>query len=206
MTTTRQPVHDDRYAAPSEASRRGAHRARTKPLSTGLPVLAGIAVVLLVIGGVYMVIGNNQSVSSDSSVAAAPTSAESIPANAATTAPAQASAQPTTTPSTTTSTTTSATDTGVHKTVSLIVLNSIAVKGLAARVQTKVEADGWNVGRTGNSINKGLTTTKIYYGRKSLRATAQALRSDLGFGQTFRDTGVTTKGIVVVLGHDAENA
>jgi hypothetical protein len=207
MSATRPPMHDDRFTSASEASRRGAHRARSKPLSASLPVLAGIAVVLLVVGGVYIVLGGNQSVRSDSSVVAAPASTQSIPAADATTAPSptQAPSGQTTSPKSSTTTEPSSNrSSGVDKGVSLVVLNSIAVRGLAAQVRAKLESDGWSVDRTGNSINKGLSTTKIYYGRSTLEATANALQDDLGYGQVLRDTGVAKSGIVVVLGHDAQ--
>jgi hypothetical protein len=85
-----------------------------------------------------------------------------------------------------------------------VVLNSTGVKGLALRGKSALESKGWNVTRTGNSINQGLSTTKIYYGNAENKESADQVRSDLGYGQVFQDSSVTRTGVTVVLGHDAE--
>jgi hypothetical protein len=86
-----------------------------------------------------------------------------------------------------------------------VVLNSVAVQGLAARVKASLEADGWTVSRTGNSSQRGLTVTKVYYGRSGLRSTAKAVVSDLQFGTAVLDAGVAgNSSIFVVLGQDAQ--
>jgi LytR cell envelope-related transcriptional attenuator len=213
-STTRPPMHDDRSTGASEASRRGAHRARTKALSAGLPVLAGIAVILLVVGGIYVVLGNRggSPSSDDTTVAAEPTPTDTLPSADATTGPSaetpatSAAAQPSRSRTTPADPGTGpAGSTGnVDKSISVVVLNSTGVKGLAARGESALTTKGWNVTRTGNSINKGLSTTKIYYGDADNEETAQAVQSDLGYGQVFQDSSVTRTGVTVVLGHDAE--
>src|SRR3954451_7681145 len=70
MSATRPPAFDDRFSTPIEASRRGAHRARPKPASAGLPIVAGIAVVLLVLGASYVMLKGGPS-ESNSNLAAA---------------------------------------------------------------------------------------------------------------------------------------
>jgi hypothetical protein len=93
----------------------------------------------------------------------------------------------------------------------LIVLNSVRVQGLAKRVQSSIQADGWTVQRTANAKSRNLSTTRIYYGKSATKATALALKKDLGFGTTLKDSGIvsralngTSAGLVVVLGQDAE--
>lgn len=218
MSTTRPPMHDDRSTgstSSAEASRRGAHRARTKALSAGLPVLAGIAVILLVVGGIYVVLGNRGSspASDDTTVAAEPTPTASLPSSGATTAPsagtpatsAPADSEPEESTTTTSAASEPAGNAGdIDKSINVVVLNSTGVKGLASRGESALTSKGWNVTRTGNSINKGLSTTKIYYGDADNQATAEAVQTALGYGQVFQDSSVTRTGVTVVLGHDAE--
>jgi hypothetical protein len=204
MSATRPPAFDDRFATPIEASRRGAHRERPKPMSAGLPVVAGIAVVLLVVGGVYtMLHGGGSDVNPSSNVAAAPTltnpaaTGGAATGGAATSAPAAAA---TADPAATT-----ATGAGVDRSVDLVVLNSVSVQGLAKKVKASLEQSGWTVQRTDNSVNKNLPTSKVYYGKSALKSTATALVTDLGYGEVVRDATVAKTGLVVVLGQDATN-
>src|SRR3954453_12825964 len=182
MSATRPPAFDERFTTPIEASRRGAHRARPKPVSAGLPVIAGIAVVLLVIGGAYTLLSSNNG-SSTPKNGAAVVGADG-PAATSTKA-----ATPAKTPSAgqsggaaTTTAEAPAGDGDVNKDITLKVLNSITVKGLAKKVQASIESDGWKVGQTGNSLNRNLAVTKIYYGKAVDKPTAEALEKDLGFG------------------------
>jgi hypothetical protein len=210
MSATRPPAFDDRFSTPIEASRRGAHRARPKPASAGLPVVAGIAVVLLVLGGAYVMLRGGGGVSDSNSNLAAASAVDSDPkataTAGATTAPAQATDEPAAV-----ATTAAAAPAKVDRDIRFKLLNSTSVAGLAARVKTAIEADGWTVADedTGNSRNRGLAVTKIYYGRAKTKATAQALRKDLGFGTVVRDasaltaSGLTTSDLAVVLGNDA---
>ncbi len=217
MSATRPPAFDDRFTAPIEASRRGAHRARPKPVSAGLPVIAGAAVVLLVLGGAYTLLGNRSDTDSSPSAAitdddgSAPTAtggagAATTPAPASTTAPA---ADPTTVPADPTTSSPAAgggAAAGVDKSIDVIVLNSGKIAGLAKRLGATLKTNGWSVPRTGNSIQHNLPATKIYYGTDAQKATATALQQEIGFGDLVQDSSVTTtaKGIVVVLGKDAE--
>src|SRR4051794_30826383 len=100
MSATRPPNLDDRFSTPIEASRRGAHRARPKPASAGLPVVAGVAVVLLVLGGGYVVLKGSGGVSDSDSNGAAPSAVDEAPdataapgAGTKTTAPAAGETQ-----------------------------------------------------------------------------------------------------------------
>jgi len=212
MSATRPPAFDDRFTAPIEASRRGAHRARPKPVSAGLPVIAGAAVVLLVLGGVYTLLGNRNDPSSSPSAAitdddgSAPTATGA--AGTATT-PAQANtATATTVPADPTATTAAGggAGAGADKSIDVIVLNSGKIAGLAKRLGATLKTNGWSVPRTGNSIQHNLATTRIYYGPDAQKATATALQQEIGFGDLVQDSSVVTaaKGIVVVLGKDAE--
>lgn len=224
MSATRPPAFDDRVSTPIEASRRGAHRARPKPVSSGLPVIAGVVVVLLVIGGAYTLLGNDRSKhSSGSTVAAAglgdddpqatgtpavgasnlPAGVGNTPDGAGPTSDAPTEASPSDQPSKSIGTDGGRGGAGVNRTINLVVLNSITVHGLAKKVQSRIAASGWKVSRTGNSTNRNLVTTKVYYAKSSQQETAKALADDLGYGVAVKDASVATKGLVVVLGQDA---
>jgi LytR cell envelope-related transcriptional attenuator len=224
MSATRPPAFDDRLSTPIEASRRGAHRARPKPVSSGLPLIAGVVVVLLVIGGAYTLLSSDRTKSSSGNVSAAvgdddqttaPNKSPAAAGGAATspaavTGQASAAASPSTTPSALPSPSDasgpgSAGGRGavVDRSVNLAVLNSITVQGLAKRVQSRLEAAGWHVSRTGNSTNRNLSTSKVYYATTSQKATATALVGDLGYGIAVKDASVASKGLVVVLGQDS---
>lgn len=210
MSATRPPAFDDRFSTPIEASRRGAHRARPKPAAAGLPVVAGIAVVLLVLGGAYVMLKGGGGVSDANSNLAAASAVDSDPTATASAGTTTAAAQPADSPAA--SATRPAGTAKVNRDIRFKLLNSTSIAGLAKRVKGDLEADGWTVADqdTGNSINRGLATTKIYYGRAGTKATALALKKDLGFGTVVRDAStltasdLTTSDLVVVLGADAQ--
>jgi hypothetical protein len=214
MSATRPPTFDDRLTTQSEASRRGAHRARPKPVSAGLPVLAGIAVVLLVLGGGYVMLKGNGSGDSNSNLAAAsPGVDEPVPTGPASAAPTPTEAEQT--EQTEPSTEPTATETkaaAVDKDVEVKVLNSTSVRGLAGQVADTMNGAGWTVpdSAVGDSRNRNLPVTRVYYGRAATKATAQALVKELGFGTAVRNadalavSDVPLSGLVVVVGLDAD--
>ena len=208
MSTTRPPVFDDRSSAPVEASRRGAHRARPNPVTAVLPVMAAVAVVLLIVAGAYTLL--KPADSTQSPTAAAPT-AEAPPPSAPSAAPSPSgdggtgtepteSAQPSATEDAD-----AGTGGEVDRDVEVRVLNSIQAKGLAKRVADTLEDDGWTVGGTGNSVNRNLRTTKVYYATNTAEATAAAVVADLGYGAPSKNAQAAGDGITVVLGEDARS-
>jgi hypothetical protein len=215
MSATRPPAFDDRFSTPIEASRRGAHRARPKPASAGLPVVAGIAVILLVLGGGYVMLkggggadDSSSNLAAESAVPGGDDDPKATPTAGATktNAPAATETEPA-------ASETKAGGTGgkVNRDIRFKLLNSTSVAGLAKRVKADLEGDGWTVADsdTGNSRNRGLAVTKIYFGRPGTKATAQALKKDLGFGTVVRDASaltasdLTISDLAVVLGTDA---
>lgn len=206
MSATRQPVHE-RYGAPVEASRRGAHRARSAAVTTVFPVVAGLAVVTLVILGVFSLLGGDPETPGRRAAVAAPTATGS----AAPTADPEAGDPPASAPS-------ASADGGagdgeaeeekgaaaeVDKDVPLVVLNSVSVNGLASRTKTALEGDDWTVTRTGDSIERNRDTTTVYYGDAEDEASAEAVVETLGFGRVLRSAEIARKGITIVLGQDA---
>lgn len=208
MSATRPPAFDDRFSTPIEASRRGAHRARPKPVSAGLPVIAGAGVILLVLGGGYVVFKGGNSVSEGSSnrAAAGAVDDDSGPTSTAT-KKASAPAADTGTKNNSGGGSGKADAPKADKSIPLTVLNSGTIKGLAARKGDALAADGWTIERTGNpqAGDKGLATSKIYYGSSATKETATALQKELGYGNLVRNSAVAgSNKIVVVLGRDAE--
>jgi hypothetical protein len=194
MTATRPPGYDDRSAAPVEASRRGAHRARPKAIAAIFPVIAGVVVVLLVIGAVYTVVGKKDAPVTNSAAKKALEDDANSTANPESSGGAKAS-------STGKASATSKAD----KSIPVIVLNSLDVAGLATSYKTKLEAKGWTVSKTDNSSNRDLSTTKIYYEDADAKATASAVRKAIGgIGDLTKDANVNPGSITVVLGADTQ--
>lgn len=196
MTATRPPGYDDRSAAPVEASRRGAHRARPKAIAAIFPVIAGVVVVLLVIGAVYTVIGKKDSTPTTNSAAKKALEDE-----------ANSTANPDAGGGTKASSTGKASATSkADKSVKVIVLNSLNVQGLATSYKDKLEAKGWTVDYTDNSTTRDLATTKIYYEDADLKATAGGVRKAIGGIGELSTKGIDIKAgeITVVLGQDTQ--
>jgi LytR cell envelope-related transcriptional attenuator len=206
MSATRPPAFDDRFSTPIEASRRGAHRARPKAVSAGLPVLAGVGVVLLVMGGGYVMLKGNGGNASNSNLAGAgavednPVPSKSAAGAGQATTPPSAEGDAPASPDEESD----APGAKVDKDIDVEVLNSGKVSGLAKKLGSKLENKDWTVDRTGDSRERGLATTRIYYGKASAKATAEALQEEIGFGKLVKNSGVAGSGLVVVLGRDAE--
>ena len=205
MTATRPPGYDDRSAAPVEASRRGAHRARPKAIAAILPVVAGVAVVLLVLGAVYTVVGG-RSDSPTKSAAEVPLEEGGEPAASAS-AGAGGGKKPVGEETTAAEETADPANGGgakADKTIPLVVLNSLNVSGLAGKYQRELEGKGWTVERIDDATQKDLSVTKIYYQDAEQKPTATALRKALGLGQISEDPGINPGNLTVVLGQDTQ--
>ena len=199
MSATRPPAYDERYAAPVEASRRGAHRARPNPLTSVIPVIAGMAVVVLVVVGAFTLLGDRGGSEDPGTAAGAqPTTAPSASSSAAPSASASAPAA--------SSAGASAPAAEVDKTIELRVLNSISVGGLAARYADKLKENDWVVGETADANQRDLAVTRVYYGKSSQKATADALVVALGFGEAKKSAANAGAGITIVLGEDADTS
>lgn len=189
---------DERMSAPAEASRRGAHRARPRAVPTGLPIVAGMAVILLVVAASYVVLTSGRS--SNPNIAGAE---GDVPSASASVSPSASQSAATPTPSATPSPTRRAAV--VNRNAKLSVLNSVPVQGLAARVRANLAAEGWSVVSTGNAAQRNLATTTVYYRTAAMRATARKVVRDLQFGRAQANASAPgSAAIVVVLGRDAE--
>jgi hypothetical protein len=188
MSATRPPSYDDRFVVPLEPSRRGAHRARTSPFASALPVLAVLATVVAVIVLGWILFGNQLFGGNQDTTAGGN---ETAPA----TAPAEA-------PATTSQTTTSTPAAEPDRTVTVTVLNSTETSGLARNAVTSLQGDGWANSDFSYDSAEPRTTTVVYYADAEQEATAQALVDDLGAGEIEESADEAGNGIVVVLGTD----
>jgi hypothetical protein len=159
-----------------------------------------MAVVVIVVVGAFTLLGDRGSSSSGDP--------------GGTTAGAQPSTSPTTTgspaPSASSSTpagsaTGSAPAGEVDKTIELRVLNSISVSGLAKKYADQLKDDDWKVASTGDSNQRDLAKTRVYYGKTSQKDSADAIVAALGFGEVKKSAGNAGPGITIVLGEDASS-
>src|SRR5690349_13189910 len=141
MSATRPPAFDDRFSAPIEASRRGAHRARPKPASAGLPIVAGIAVVLLVLGLSYVMFKGNGTSDNNSNLAAA-SAVDGEPEATASAGPKTAQPSAGATDAGTAPTKAAGAGAKVNRDIRFKLLNSTSISGLAKRVRTELQAKG----------------------------------------------------------------
>ncbi len=179
-------ARDEFDKVPETASRQGVHRAASAPSRPRLWPLLAVGVVALAVGLVSFLIlpqlgftqaGRQASTSLESP---APSEAASGPsASAEPSATAEASAttepspsaepEPSATPSATASTA------AVNKTQGLAVYNAAGTAGLAGRVSSIVQADGWTLGQVGNWGGAPQQTSVIFYAGAAQQANAEAL-------------------------------
>jgi hypothetical protein len=202
--STRQGGYDERLVVPLEASRRGAHRARTNPLVAALPLLAVVVVVAAVIGVAYALFLKP----GGDATATDPLASPSSPGP--TGAPSQSSSQPATTTSPSTSASSSgasstASSAPVNKNTAITVYNGTGITGLAKRASNALSAAGYKKAEfTTNKWGVPVSTTTVFYSKDSEAATAAAVAKALGVGKASRTTRDTGGGIAVVTAPDAD--
>jgi LytR cell envelope-related transcriptional attenuator len=204
VSATRPPAYEERHAAPVEASRRGAHRARPNPLTSVIPVVAGMAVVVLVVVGAFTLLGDRGDSSGDPGGTQAGAQPSATSSSQGSAAPSTGASAPAATGSADPSASAGAGG-DVDKTIELRVLNSISTSGLAKKYATQLQGDDWTVGTTGDSKQRNLAKTRVYYGKTAQKATADAVVTSLGFGESKKSAGNAGAGITVVLGQDADS-
>jgi hypothetical protein len=175
---------EDRYVAPLEANRRGAHRARPNPLLGMLPLVAVAAVVIAVAGGIITLVGGDGLLPSKggntvagSTIAATKTARPSTTPSATARTPAK-SAKPSTSPSSGPSSPTTSAGGSVDRSVKVTVHNATGTKGLAAKVTAHLVSDSWTKVITAQGRVTFPSKTTVYYASSDLKATAEALIND----------------------------
>jgi cytoskeletal protein RodZ len=197
-------ARDEFDKVPETASRQGVHRTASAPSRRKLWPILAVGIAALAIGLVSFLIlpklgfipaGSQASTSLESS--ASPEASTDPSASAqppASTEPSKsAEAEPSPTPSATPS------SAAVNKKQGVAVYNGSGTAGLAARVGSTVQADGWTLGPVGNWGGARQQTSVIFYAGAAQKANAEALSKLLNI-PTLVNSAEFQVPVVVVLG------
>ncbi len=205
---SRQGGYDERLVVPLEASRRGAHRARTNPLVAALPLLAVVVVVAAVIGVAYALFlkpgGDTAATDPLTTSSPGPTTAPSgsgsaQPSASASPGAGQSSSAPATTPAAPAAT--------VNKNSAITVYNGTNITGLAKRASNALSAAGYrNADFTTSKWGASVSETTVFYSKQSQAATAAAVAKALGDVKVATTTRSLDGGLAVVTGPDAASS
>jgi hypothetical protein len=197
--STRQGGYDERLVVPLEASRRGAHRARTNPLVAALPLLVVVIVVAAVIGVAYALFLKP---SSDTTAGDSLTSPTAPGATSAPSATAQPSA--TASKSGSASSSSSAPAATVNENIAITVYNGTDIRGLASRVSNALTAAGYPKAKfTALKWGSSPGQTTVFYSKDSQAATAEAVAKALKVAKAEKTSKSTNGGLAVVTAEDA---
>jgi hypothetical protein len=172
------------------SERRGAHRPASQGPTSAIPWLVAAVAILLIVGFASGWFGG--SADPDATTPAGASTATRTTSKAATTSKATTKAPPST------ATTPAAT---ADRTLPVSVLNSTSTSGLAAKAAGRLKTAGWAIRSTGN-YRGGVSGTTVFYGRASLRATAEAVAADLGVGAVSESADFGASRVTVVLAGD----
>jgi cytoskeletal protein RodZ len=197
-------ARDEFDKVPETTSRQGVHRAASAPSRPRLWPLLSVGVVALAVGLVSFLIlpqlgftqaGSQASTSLESPSQAAPDPSASAEPSAK--AEPSASAEPSQSTGPEPSATPSVA--AVNKTQGLAVYNAAGTAGLAGRVSSVVQADGWTLGQVGNWGGAPQQASVIFYAGQAQRANAEALSKLLNI-PTMVNSAEFQVPLVVVLG------
>lgn len=203
-TTGREPEQlDDLDDLDLQTSvRRGAHRARPRPLTSLMPVLLVAMAVVAVSFGAVTLLDGTPARRSAPGPADVGTSSPTGSATSPTTDPATDGASDGATDSATDPETTTEPEAPVDPAAQLVVLNGTSRSGLAAGASERLREEGWTVVSTDNLRDDDPPeATTVYYGSDELRSTAQAVAEDVGDAQV-EQSSIFPADVTVVLGED----
>ncbi|HJV98826.1 MAG TPA: LytR C-terminal domain-containing protein [Arthrobacter sp.] len=201
-------ARDEFDKVPETASRQGVHRAASAPSRPRLWPLLAVGVVALAVGLVSFLIlpqlGFTQAGSQAATSLESPAPSEAAAQPSASAEPSvkpSASAEPSQSTEPEPSATPSATPTtaAVNKSQGLAVYNAAGTAGLAGRVSSIVQADGWTLGQVGNWGGAPQQTSVIFYAGAAQQANAEALSELLNI-PTMVNSAEFQVPLVVVLG------
>jgi hypothetical protein len=173
-------ARDEFDRVPETASRQGVHRVASGPARRRLWPILAVGIAALAIGLVSFLIlpklgflpAGSQAATSTESSAAAEAGAEpsagsegSASAEPSGTAEAKPSATPSATPS----------SAPLDKSQAIAVYNGSGTAGLAGRVGSTLQGDGWTLGQVGNWGGTPQKTSVIFYAGPAQKAKAEAL-------------------------------
>ena len=197
-------ARDEFDKVPESASRQGVHRSASAPARRKLWPILAVGILALAIGVVSFLILPKLGFTQAGSEAS--TSQESPAATAASAAPS-ASAEPSANPepsesqdaapSASPSIVPSAAD--LDKTQGVAIYNAAGTAGLAGRISSMVQADGWTLGQVGNWGGAPQQASAIFYSGPAQKANAEAI-SELLKIPTLVESQEFQVPLVVVLG------
>lgn len=203
-------ARDEFDKVPETASRQGVHRAASGPARRRLWPILAVGIAALAIGLVSFLIlpklgflpaGSQASTSMESSAAAEAGAEPSAGSEGSASAQPSASAEPSGTAEAEPGATPSATPSSapVDKSQAIAVYNGSGTAGLAGRVSSIIQADGWTLGQVGNWGGTPQKTSVIFYAGPAQKAKAEAL-SELLKIPTLVNSAEFQVPVVVVLG------
>jgi hypothetical protein len=197
-------ARDEFDKVPESASRQGVHRAASAPARRKLWPILAVGIVALAIGVVSFLIlpklgftqaGSGASTSLQSTAAPEASAAPSVTAESSATP--EPSASPSAEPSASPSGVSSAAV--LDKTQGVAIYNAAGTAGLAGRVSSLVQADGWTLGQVGNWGGAPQQTSAIFYAGPAQKANAEAVSELLNI-PTLVESKEFQVPLVVVLG------
>ncbi|MDQ5861172.1 MAG: LytR C-terminal domain-containing protein [Actinomycetota bacterium] len=197
-------ARDEFDKVPESASRQGVHRAASAPVRRKLWPILAVGILALAIGVVSFLIlpklgftqaGSEASTSQEST--AAPEASAAPSAGAESTANPGPSESPDAEPSASPSNVPSAAE--LDKTQGVAIYNAAGTAGLAGRISSMVQADGWTLGQVGNWGGAPQQTSAIYYSGPAQKANAEAVSELLNI-PTLVESQEFQVPLVVVLG------
>ena len=197
-------ARDEFDKVPESASRQGVHRAASAPARRKLWPILAVGIVALAIGVVSFLIlpklgftqaGSEASTSLESTAAPEASAAPSVTAESS--ADPEPSKSPDVEPSASPSNVPSAAV--LDKTRGVAIYNAAGTAGLAGRISSMVQADGWTLGQVGNWGGAPQQASAIFYAGPAQKANAEAVSKLLNI-PTLVETQEFQVPLVVVLG------
>ena len=206
-------ARDEFDKVPETASRQGVHRTASAPAGRKLWPILAVGIAALAIGLVSFLIlpklgftqaGSELSTSLETSASPEASAASSASADPSPSAVPSPSLQPSKSPeakpeASATPSATEPTAPVLNKAVGVAVYNAAGTAGLAGRVSSVVQNDGWTLGPVGNWTGAPQQTSVIFYAGAAQQANAEALATLLGI-PTLVDSQEFQVPLVVVLG------
>lgn len=206
-------ARDEFDKVPEAAARQGVHRAASAPARRKLWPILAVGIAALAIGLVSFLIlpklgftqaGNELSASLESSAAQEASAAPSASPDASPDSAPSPSAKPSASPEAETEASASPSATKppaavLDKVQGVAVYNAAGTAGLAGRVSSVLQNDGWTLGQVGNWAGAPQQTSVIFYAGAAQQANAEALAALLGI-PSLVDSQEFQVPLVVILG------
>lgn len=204
-------ARDEFDKVPESASRQGVHRAASAPVRRKLWPILAVGILALAVGLASFLVLPQLGFSQAGGEAAASLETPAPPAATAAASATEAPRTPEPSPSAAAegsgagpggSPSSASPSTAVlDKTQGVAIYNAAGTAGLAGRVGSVVQADGWTLGQLGNWAGAPQQVSVIFYSGPEQKANAEAVSALLGI-PTLVDSPEFQAPLVVVLGPD----